>query len=276
MALSNTGFPVELFSKVALYLDYKTIRALEQFKPAADLLTSGQYWNGRTLKIKCREDLRIMLGDKNARNAYRIDLSATEIDDTDLSFVAQHLEKLEVLDISHNPDLTDEGVEAVLQKHGPYLRKIDLSRLFRLTNLTLEAINQHCCSLEELSLNGCMFSAAGLRKLSSGRSSLRKLSISKSHLIDTRERPIIVQGMERLGILKMNHLDGLEPYQVQAVIQECPKLKSIEIIGCPEITLRTVRQLSSLNKRISISHDARLEDHTIDSVRRFLLGLVAQ
>jgi F-box/leucine-rich repeat protein 2/20 len=140
----------------------------------------------------------------------------------------------------------------------------------------MENIAQHCSRLEELSLEGCMVSAAGLRIISKGPSSLKKVSISRCHVIDTQELPAIVQGMSELKVLAMNHIDGVQPYQVQAVIAECPRLRKVELVGCPEITLKAIRQLSSINKRVRLVHDARLEDHSIDSVRRFLLGLVTQ
>ncbi|PJF19417.1 hypothetical protein PSACC_00812, partial [Paramicrosporidium saccamoebae] len=257
--------PLELLAQVALHLDYKMILQMRHFSPVTDLLESGHYWHNRTLHISSRSDLRTALSDKTSSQAVRISLAAADIDDTDLSFIAQHFTKIQVLNLTRNPDLTDGGLEALLIAHGPQIKRLNLSRLFRLTNVTMENIAQYCSSLEELSLEGCMVSAAGLRRISTGPSSLRKVSISRCHVLDTQELPAIVQGMSELKVLAMNHIDGVQPYQVQAVIAECPRLRKVELVGCPEITLKAIRQLSSLNKRVQIVHDARLEDHSIDS-----------
>lgn len=271
---SDFVLPHELFARIAGYLNYQTISQLSTSQPIRDLLESEQFWRKRSLFIACRKELLAVLNDPLTKYATIINISAAELDDTDLSFISQHFLHIRSINISQNPDLTDDGIMSLLESHGNYLERLNLSKLFRLTNVTLQMISDYCPTLHKLVLDGCMFSATGLRSIAEGIPGLRKLSISRCHIVDTKDLPAILQSLPKLKKLSMSHLDGLQPYQVESAIANCDHLQTLDIRGCPEFTLKTVRTLIAVNKKLRIDHDAQLEDHTLDSVRRFLLGLV--
>lgn len=267
--------PLELVNMVARHWTYEQCTAYGgNMSPIKQLVSSRAYWHNRSLRITNREQLRSILGDKATRNAMTIDLHGAGIDDTDLHFISHHFDTIQRLYLGHNPDVTDEGVQELFQIHGGHLIELRLDRLFRLTNVTLECLQRHCRSLRYLSLAGGMFTSAPVRQmLTDAAFQLESLSLSRCYLLDTRELSACCTALQALRSLDISHLDPLQPYQVQAVVRECPRLKHLNITGCHEFTLKVVKELSALNANLHIEHDARLEDHSIEGVRRFLLGL---
>lgn len=267
--------PLEVLTNVAYHLQYEEAAQFSDYKPIATLLTSRDYWRRKTLRIISRSKLRSILDDPHTKSAVKLNLAKADIDDVDLSFVVQHFKQIEEIDLAFNPDLTDESIIGLIETHGPWMKRLTLTKLFRLTNQSMERLGLHCPSLERLELEGTMISAAGLQMASLRKERLRSLSISRCHLIDTARLPAILSELPSLMSLKMTHLDLLELYQVQALLQSCTHLQRIDVTGCPEFTLKSIRQLIGLREHLEIIHDARLEDHTVDAVRRFLLGMVS-
>lgn len=268
--------PLELVNMIARHWTYEQCTAYsEDMPPIRHLVGSQVYWHNRVLRITNRNQLGGILRDGATRNATTVDLRGAGIDDTDLHFISYHFYKIQRLYLGHNPDVTDDGVRELLQIHGSHLIKLHLDKLFRLTNVTLECLQLHCRSLRNLSLAGGMFTSAPVRQmLMDATFQLEGISLSRCYLLDTRELLACCANLQKLCILDLSHLDALQPYQVQAVVRECPRLKHLNITGCHEFTLKAVKELSILNANLHIEHDARLEDHSIEGVRRFLLGLV--
>lgn len=273
-ALVST-LPVEITGLIAKGLSYADCQRF-----GSPLLRrhvgSQAYWHGRQLKIVSRDQLGAILRDVSTRQARCVDLTAADIDDADLAFVASHFASLKVVRIGRNPDLTDHGLEVLLRLHGPTLSSVCMEKLFRLTNYTLEMMARYCLQLRKLSVEGCMFTFAGVRLLlQESTFRLEKVCLSRCHLVDTRELPALTMGLESVRQVELAHIDGLEPYQVQALLKDCLGLKRLDITGCPEITLKAIRAMKCLRPDVEIVHAARLEDHTIDGIRRFLLGLIS-
>lgn len=268
--------PFELVSMIAHHWTYDQCVAYDRdTAPVRTLVNSRIYWSRRPLRIADRTQLRKILRDGATRNATILDLHGAEVDDTDLHFIAHHFARIQRLDLGHNPDVTDEGVEGLVRLHGQQLRELRLTKLFRLTNVTLSHLQWHCRALRHLDLAGGMFTATAVRQMLMDASfRLESLSLSRCYLLDMREIPTCCEHLASLRSLDASHLDSLQPYQVQAVMVGCPQLERLDITGCHEFTLKAIRELSGLHPSVHIEHDARLEDHSIDSVRRFLLGLV--
>lgn len=269
--------PNEIVARILMGIEYDAMRRVAGAALLQDTLMQGSYWRGRTLRIRDREGLRRVLSDKNTQCARMIDLTDAEIDDTDLAFVAAHFSTITRITLASNRDLTDAGISDLLARHGAGgLREIRLARLFRLTNVTLENMSRHCSHLRRIDLDGCLYSVSGLAVLLQGTrvaKTLRHLSMSRCHLIDTERLPALLGDLAGIRSLDLSHLDGLQTYQVETIVRVCGRLRRLSVQGCPEFTLKDLAKIQQLSPGLQIVHDARLEDHTIDAVRRFLLGL---
>ncbi len=278
------GVPVEILHRIVASCDYETVRELCGLSFVQSCIASGAYWRGRTLRIASREALQAALLDPNVRTVCSIDASLAGLDDVDLGRLAGHFCRLTHVNLDRNADLTDAGLGSLIRRHGPHLKSLNLTRLFRLTNVTLEMVSEHCALLQRAVLTGCLFSTAGLGRIAVGDEEqrygqkalpLKSLSLSRCHLIDTEQLLIHLSGMAALRHLDISHLDGLQPYQVEGILEGLPRLESLCVVGCPELTLANVDAFKRRSPRLRVMHDAKLEDHSIDAVRRFLLGLIS-
>lgn len=264
----------EILDRVVQRLDYQTCVLLSH-RSTQSPACQNSFWIHRTLKLGSREDLQQAELLTATRIARRINASAATLDDVDLDCLAQHFQVITHLNVSNNPEVTDDGLETVLHHHGKSLKRLCLGRLFRLSNCTLENIAKYCTSLKSLDLEGCMFTMSGLQTLLQPKSNnLRRLNISRCHLLDTRGLGQLAIHMNSLKKLSISHIDQVEPYQIQLLLEHCPLLKEVDITSCPEFTLKSVRALKGIRAHLQIRHNACMEDHSIEGVRRFLLSLV--
>ena len=268
--------PSEVIAKVATSLDYEGCLRLSSHPIFLDLMGHESFWNHmRLLQIKSHKQLQLVLTDMRVRKVSRLDLSACSIDDTELGWISDHFRAIKNINLGNNPDLNDEGIEILLRSHGTYLQNLDLSKLFRLTNKTLDNILRYCRSLKSLTLDGCMFTSdALLVMLSESSFYLTRLSLSRCHLLSPMHLPAMTLALSKLQELNLSFLDGLEPYQVQAIIGACQKLQRVNLKGCCEITKKAIREMEMTRPDMTFDHNAVLEDHTIVGVQRFLLAMV--
>lgn len=268
--------PLELLLKITAHLPYESIAELSSIREIQRLLKSDHFWRDRILKISTRSQLLCILRDPYSRRAKRLDLCGADLDDTDLVFIANHFQTIHHINLSHVSDLTDLGLASLLKLHGKHLQSLKLHKLFRLTNVTMENISTLCGpSLHCLDLHSTMISSTGLRELTEGGLMIRELILERCHIFDPSCLPALGEGLPTLRKISVAHIDAVHPYQLQALLQACPKLKTLDVSGCAEVTLKTIKQLQGTNQRLNIKHNAKLEDHSIDAVRRFLLGLVS-
>lgn len=269
--------PLEILIQITTHMPYEMVERLGDVREIRRLVESNHFWRGRVLTVTTRKQLLERLRDPGCRKARRLDLRGADLDDTDLMFIANHFDRIEHLNLSHVSALTDDGLEALLKLHGRHLKSLTLHRLFRLTNVTLHNIVQWCGrSLRRLDLQSTMISAAGLLRLvEGGELMIRELILARCHIVDPTCLPALGEGLPALRRLSVAQIDAVQPYQLQALAQSCPTLRLLDVTGCPEVTRKTLKHLSGTHRRLHIKHDARLEDHSLDSIRRFLLGLVA-
>jgi hypothetical protein len=285
--------PHEVIERVSRSLEYSVAKGI-------DILQSGSFWTdpSRTLKIPDRRRLlKGVLSDQATSAAKKIIFNGAEIDDLDFKWISEHFSELTHISLASCHSISDRGIISLLMRHGASIRHLDLTANPALTNSTLNAIGLYCKNLRRLILDRCSFSIAGISALIDGcGASIRDLSLSRCHLIDTSQliAHINRQKTPRLRSLSLAHLDSLQPYQARSIAAECSRtLRSMNITGCPEILLKNVREIldaasaSSAPEetsnheslaprgRLSLRHDAVLEDHSIDSIRRYLLGLLS-
>lgn len=268
--------PAELVAKISDFLEYQFILGLEASQETSlrQLVEATKYWATRTLKVHDNHRLYRVLQSSFCKAASRLDLGALDIDDADLSFVSSHFDQIERIDISNCPQISDVGIECLLARHGRHIKVLRMDRLYALTNVSADSIAKHCPHLRTLSMEGTMVSTSGLRRISEGCPHLHRLSITQCHLIDLDQLPSIANSLQRLNRLDACNLDFMQPYQLTAVVQTCTRLRRLCVRGCAEITLKSLRDLQDINPHLVIDHNARLEDHSICSIRRYLLSMI--
>lgn len=268
--------PAEIFAKVSDFLEYQFIMGVEACQETSlwRFVEAKKYWATRTLKVHDNHRLHNVLQSSFCKAALRLDLGALDIDDDDLAFVSNHFRQIEWIDISNCSQISDVGIESLLTWHGRHIKTLRMDRLYALTNISADSIAKHCPHLRTLSMEGTMISTSGLRRISEGCSQLHRLSITRCHLIDLDQLPSIANSLQRLNRLDASNLDFMQPHQLTAVVQTCTKLRRLGVKGCAELTLKSLRDLQTINPHLTIDHNARLEDHSICSIRRYLLSMI--
>lgn len=277
-----SAIPAEIMGRVTGFLECSAALQLEASGQAQmqALIAGEQYWQGRVLTAASHQQrgcsLKAILSSHLCKAATRVDLSALDIDDTELSFISQHLDRIEWIDLSGCRQISDLGLEALLSRHGRHLRVLRTSRLCMLTNYAAECVARRCPQLQRLHLEGTMISASGLRVIAEACPQLVRLNISQCHLIDLDQLAAIAAGghFKRLRRLELRGQDFLQPYQLDLIVQGCTSMRRLDVRGCAEITLKTLRQLREAHLRLRIDHNARLEDHSLCSIRRYLLSMI--
>lgn len=281
-----SAIPVEIMRRVTGFLECPAALRLEASGQVRmqDLIAGEQYWRGRVLRAAPHQQqlsqrgcsLKAILSSHLCKAATRVDLSALDVDDTELSFIAQHLDRIEWIDLSGCRQISDAGLETLLSRHGRHLRVLRASRLCMLTNYAAECIARRCPQLRRLQLEGTMISALGLRIIAEACSQLVHLNIAQCHLIDLDQLAAVAAGgnFKRLRRLELRGMDFLQSYQLTLIAQGCPSLRRLDVKSCAEITLKTLRQLQDGHPRLRIDHNARLEDHSLCAIRRYLLSMM--
>lgn len=263
------NLPEDVVTKIYRHLEPSAVAKIGRPLPG--------YWKGRTLKIQHRYQLNAALRDPFLLGATSIDLSSVEsLDDLDLKFIAEAFPAIRSITLTGAADISDDGLLYLLSKHGHCLQILRVERCFKLTNETMEHISRFCRALRRLNVRSTFVSTAGLNHLfesSYVNKSLRSLDISRCHLLNCDALPGALESAAELKWLSISGLDGIQPHQIEVVIQRA-SLKSLDISGCPEITLKNVSEFQKLSPKTKILHDAKLEDHSHEAVRRYLLGLI--
>lgn len=267
--------PEDILIKTCSHIPYENLTKFRAHSKINKLLSSEQYWKGRTIEIKSRQNLIVFLRDQHTRNAQKLYIHGFDVDDTDLGFITHHCKLIKSINLERLVEITDEGICELLIKHGKSLRHITFNRMYTLTNYTMEYVAIHARNIRSLSLTGCMFTVTGLRGAIKNISTIKKLNISRCHLMDCAQLPSICPILPVMKNLDMSQLDGLQPYQVMEFVKTCPQLRHINIKGCPEFTQKAIKEIENVNTRLSIENDARLTDHSFEGVRKFLLQIIA-
>lgn len=272
--------PKEIVARIAVEVDYFFLRKLStNCAPLKDILDSGYYWRiGGALTISSPQMLfDCVLKDSLTKAAIKIDFRDAKINDSDLYIISKYFHKIESIYLGRNEDITDDGIAKLIRRHSKTLKKISLDGLVNLTDKSLYYIGKSCNVLDTLILDRCNFSVKGLNRLfeTSLLTNLRHLSLSRCYLLECSYLPIIFDGKRasKLQSLNLSFLEFLQATHVHGLLDSGPaSLRRIDVRSCPEITLKNIQEFENF-KKIKIIHNAQIEDHTIDGIRRFILGL---
>lgn len=262
------NIPDEVLMKVLNHLGPTAASCLKRKIP--------KYWQKRVLKITSRRELTAMLQDPFYKNATILDISNINVDDLDLEFISFAFNRIKSISLVGCCDMSDDGVMALVSRHGKALKNINLGRCPNLTNISLENISQYCDNLRRLDLSSSFFSSSGLAILARNErlcNKLVKLSLKRCYVLDVSELPTILPAFKSLRSLNLSDMDSLQSHYIEAILREL-KLKELDIRGCSEFTLKDISNFQNFCPSLIVKNDARLEDHTHDAVRRYLLGII--
>lgn len=159
----------------------------------------------------------------------------------------QHLTSLDLS--SPSTSLNDEDVVQLLSAVGDKLELLDLSDNAELTDLTLEAIARHCARLERLYLrNNVEFSNEGVTEFfvelkRQGRTGLKVVDLEKGHdLQDAALQALLAhsgQSVETLSLL------GWRDLGVDALggLSGCPSLVNLNLGWCRKLNDFTLKDI---------------------------------
>uniref|UniRef100_A0A3B4AXD3 F-box domain-containing protein n=1 Tax=Periophthalmus magnuspinnatus TaxID=409849 RepID=A0A3B4AXD3_9GOBI len=147
------------------------------------------------------------------------------------------LSRLEELDLSACPKLTDSSITQVLQY--PDLQRLSLSMLPEISDASLVSVACHCRSLTHLDLSECpQISDRGVAKAAPFLHRLQHLSLSCCNNITDRSMSILAQHCKRLKTLDISRCKNISATTVEKIQTLLPFLENIhcKFIGGTEFT----------------------------------------
>ncbi|XP_020790714.1 F-box/LRR-repeat protein 14 [Boleophthalmus pectinirostris] len=148
------------------------------------------------------------------------------------------LTRLEELDLSACPKLTDSSITQVLQ--FPDLQRLSLSMLPEISDASLVSVAHHCRSLTHLDLSGCpQISDRGVAIAAPHLHRLQHLALSCCNNITDRSLSILAQHCKRLKTLDISRCKNISVTTVERLQTQLPFIENIhcKFIGGTEFTL---------------------------------------
>lgn len=196
--------------------------------------------------------------------------------EVDVEVEEEGLTRLEFLGLQDCQKLTDDSLKHVSQGL-PNLRSINLSFCASFTEFGLKHLSTMASSLKEINLRSCdNVSDIGLRYLSEGGVALHVLDISFCDKISDQGLEFVSQGLPQIQSLSLNScsvsdkgivkiaatLTELRTLNIgqcnevtdkglNAIIDNCPQLKDVDVYGCTGISTPTIDRLIQLNVNLS-------------------------
>ncbi|XP_072999294.1 F-box protein SKP2A isoform X1 [Typha latifolia] len=161
--------------------------------------------------------------------------------------LAPKFTKLQVLSLRQNkPQLEDSAVE-VVANYCHDLRDLDLSRSFKLSDLSLYALAHGCPHLTKLNISGCSsFSDSALEYLTSHCKSLKNLNLCGCvRAASDRALQAIACNCNQLQFLNLGWCEGVSDKGVISLASGCPDLRTLDLCGCVLITDESVVALAN-------------------------------
>lgn len=278
--------PKEIFQNIIKYMDWTDILPILS---SLDQQQIKNWWFGRTMKILNRKDLqlalrtpKIFIGD----HVDTLDLSQITLDDLDLRFISEYFKSIKRINLSNQTKISVEGLDHLF-KH-----QIE-SISFKKSNITdlvcCSIVQKISSSLKKIDLSSTPITEIGILSIFQSKEiveSLEYLSLSRCYSINI---PMVITSIREKSInprnmrsLDLSYLDLLFTSHIDTLFRDIvwKNLRTLNIKGCQDIPLKSIRRIKEyLNYsddgcfKVNINHNARLEDHSIEGVKAFLLGL---
>ncbi|KAL9394559.1 hypothetical protein Peur_013844 [Populus x canadensis] len=161
--------------------------------------------------------------------------------------LAPKFTKLQTLVLRQDkPQLEDHAVETIA-RYCHDLQDLDLSKSFKLSDLSLYALAHGCPNLTKLNISGCTaFSDAGLEYLTKFCQKLKILNLCGC-VKGATDRALqgIGRNCSQLQSLNLGWCEGVGDVGVMSLAYGCPDLRTLDLCGCVCITDDSVIALAN-------------------------------
>jgi Leucine-rich repeat (LRR) protein len=273
------ALPDEVLQRVLSNINISGIVSICQSSDKATkvCIRDKKVWSKKILRISTQRELGSFKKHSNLlRNVGMLDLGDGDLTEADFQYLVSTCQALKAVKITNLAfDFDDQHLQRLVQKHGKTLKCLILDRSYLLTNFCAKLITDYCPKLSHLSLFGCMISDAAIHLLTESENlcrNMKHLDIGRCHLLNFGKMRSDLVNFKNLQHLSLAHNDSCYAQGLLEIIQKLPKLKTIDVSGCIELTRKDIKELS-VRADLNIVNTASIDDHSFDSIRSFLVSL---
>ncbi|CAC5389876.1 unnamed protein product [Mytilus coruscus] len=187
-------------------------------------------------------DCILLHASARCHNLTHVDASWCMVTDSGIGAISSSCKRLESLCINGCQNITDEGLETVLKKHGSSLRVLEMFGCFKITPKGIRYLATHCINLLTLNLGQCY-------KLKD--SCISQLSTS----------------LGRIECLDLRGVKHIKDNCIRYVVKNCPRLKTIVMANCPNISDVALLEISTYLSDIRVIDVCGCRNITDSSIR---------
>lgn len=173
-----------------------------------------------------------------------------KLSDDALKYVSLGLRKLQCINLSFCPGFSELGLK-YLSSMACSLKEINLRSCDNVCDTGLRYLSEGGVSLHVLDVSFCeKITDEGLGFLSQGQPQLQSLSLNNCRISDIGIMKS-AQTLTELKVLNIGQCTRVTDKGINAIINNCPHLSSIDMYGCPSISSGVVDRLMSRNVVLS-------------------------
>lgn len=192
-----------------------------------------------------------------------------KLTDDSLKYISAGLKNLKSINLSFCASLTEFGMKHLSTMVGDSLREINL-RSCDVTDLALRYLSEGGLTLHVLDISFCdRVRDDGLAYLSQGLPQLRSLSLNSIPLTDAGLVKLS-QTLTDLKTLNVGQCFNISDRGLDAILNNCPHLRDLDIYGCSRISNAMIHRLEQLN--LNLTRDlwqVGTESRTQSNVQQF-------
>ncbi|XP_028644998.1 dynein regulatory complex subunit 6 isoform X1 [Grammomys surdaster] len=269
--------PEQAILQIFLYLTFKDMITCSQVNRSwMAMIQRGSLWNSIDFStVKNIADRCVVSTLQKWRlNVLRLNFRGCVFRTKTLKAVS-HCKNLQELNVSDCQSFTDESMRHI-SEGCPGVLYLNLSNT-TITNRTMRLLPRYFHNLQNLSLAYCRkFTDKGLQYLNLGNGchKLMYLDLSGCTQISVQGFRNIASSCTGIMHLTINDMPTLTDNCVKVLVEKCPRISSVVLIGSPHISDCTFKALSSCDlKKIRFEGNKRITDACFKSVDRNYPGI---
>ncbi|XP_071120754.1 uncharacterized protein [Mytilus edulis] len=191
-------------------------------------------------------DCILLHASARCHNLTHVDASWCMVTDSGIGAISSSCKRLESLCINGCQNITDEGLETVLKKHGSSLRVLEMFGCFKITPKGIRYLATHCINLLTLNLGQCYkLKDSCISQLSTSLGRIESLDLrGVKHIKDNCIR-YVVKNCPRLKTIVMANCPNISDVALLEISTYLSDIRVIDVCGCRNITDNSIRALSN-------------------------------